>query len=85
MTTGEGTNTGGVNGSAVGAGTGGLTDLNTLGASTGGINEGNNAPRLPRLICDTGGEFGGRVRGAPVASLRLTDGCFFGRVAQILD
>jgi hypothetical protein len=42
---GIGINTGGILGSAIGAGTGGLKDLNTLGASTGGANEGNNAPR----------------------------------------
>ena len=40
-----GINTGGVNGSAIGAGVGGIYDLNTLAASTGGTKEGNNAPR----------------------------------------
>ena len=40
-----GRSTGGIIGSAIGAGTGGIGDLNSLGAATGGINEGN-APRF---------------------------------------
>lgn len=40
-----GLNTGGINGSNIGAGTGGISDLNSLGAQTGGTRE-NNAPRL---------------------------------------
>ena len=40
-----GRNTGGINGSTIGAGTGGIGDLNSLGAVTGGIREGN-APRF---------------------------------------
>lgn len=36
-----GINTGGVNGSAVGAGTGGIADLNGYGSGTGGYNEFN--------------------------------------------
>ena len=39
-------NTGGIQGSAIGAGTGGLADLNSLGAQTGGTKEGDNAPRF---------------------------------------
>lgn len=37
--------TGGINGSTIGAGTGGIGDLNSLGAGTGGIVE-ENAPRF---------------------------------------
>ena len=44
-----GRSTGGIIGSAIGAGTGGIGDLNSLGAATGGINEGN-APRIPCAI-----------------------------------
>ncbi len=40
-----GRNTGGIIGSSIGAGTGGIGDLNSLGAVTGGIREGN-APRF---------------------------------------
>ncbi len=41
----QGILTGGVQGTAIGAGVGGLSDLNALGASTGGTKEGDNAPR----------------------------------------
>ena len=37
--------TGGIAGSAIGSGVGGMSDLNSLGAGTGGIGE-NNAPRF---------------------------------------
>jgi hypothetical protein len=40
-----GRNTGGLNGSQIGAGTGGIGDLNSLAAGTGGIGE-HNAPRF---------------------------------------
>ena len=40
-----GLDTGGINGSGIGAGSGGIGDLNSLGAGTGGINE-QNAPRF---------------------------------------
>jgi hypothetical protein len=41
-----GENTGGLSGSRIGAGTGGIGDLNSLGAATGGFGE-QNAPRFP--------------------------------------
>ncbi|MGO9674139.1 MAG: hypothetical protein ACLPSF_08240 [Methylocella sp.] len=41
----QGIATGGVQSSAIGAGVGGLNDLNSFGASTGGAKEGDNAPR----------------------------------------
>lgn len=40
-----GMDTGGINGSVIGSGVGGLNDLNSLGYGTGGINE-QNAPRF---------------------------------------
>lgn len=41
-----GENTGGISGSRIGAGAGGTGDLNSLGATIGGIGE-QNAPRFP--------------------------------------
>jgi hypothetical protein len=43
---GQGRYTGGLQGTFNGAGSGGLKDLNSLGASTGGTMENNNAPRF---------------------------------------
>lgn len=49
---GSGNKTGGVRGANIGAGSGGLNDQDSLGASTGGVNEngpgGTNAPRYRR-------------------------------------